>query len=125
MVMVAWALFDMKACCLLEDALAAQTIVAWNCMERPRIGGVCNLASARRNSISILEAFDRIKTLSGIPMVDANLKATTVLLSDLGKMRCHYPWWNITKSLDEIYAKIFEATLPQATLTPADAYGPV
>ena len=52
--------------------------------------------------VSILEAFARVASLSGLPMksvyVDANREGDHICyISDLSKMRAHYPLWNITR----------------------------
>jgi CDP-paratose 2-epimerase len=37
-------------------------------------------------------------------------------ISDLQKMRTHYPGWNITKNLDQIFAEIHAASIQKSTL---------
>lgn len=80
----------------------------------PRPGEVYNIGGGRANSCSILEAFARIGALSGKPMqweyVDKNREGDHICyISDLTKMRAHYPGWDITKSLDDIFAEIHAA----------------
>ncbi len=80
----------------------------------PRIGEVYNLGGGRSNSCSILEAFDRIAAVSGKPMryeyVDKNREGDHMCyISDLGKIKDHYPQWDITKSLDDIFTEIHDA----------------
>lgn len=82
--------------------------------ESPRCGEVYNIGGGRRNSISILEAFDRITALSGLKMlyeyVDTNREGDHICyISDLSKMRRNYPGWDITKSLDDIFIEIYQA----------------
>ncbi|MEO8276046.1 MAG: NAD-dependent epimerase/dehydratase family protein [Thermoanaerobaculia bacterium] len=82
--------------------------------ESPRSGEVYNLGGGRANSVSILEAFDRIAQLSGKPMeyeyVDRNREGDHICyISDLSKMRAHYPDWGITKSLDDLFEEIHAA----------------
>jgi CDP-paratose 2-epimerase len=77
---------------------------------------VYNLGGGRDNSCSILEAFERISALSGKPMkyeyVDRNREGDHICyISDLRKMRAHYPSWDITKSLNSIFEEIYEAWL--------------
>jgi CDP-paratose 2-epimerase len=81
--------------------------------ENPRCGEVYNLGGGRANSVSILEAFDRAAALSGRRMdyeyVESNRAGDHICyISDLRKLKAHYPGWNITKSLDEIFVEIFE-----------------
>lgn len=83
--------------------------------ENPRCGEVYNIGGGRDNSVSILEAFNRIANLSGKPMqweyVDQNRAGDHICyISDLRKMKAHYPGWNITKSLDDIFREIYDAT---------------
>ena len=80
----------------------------------PRIGEVYNLGGGRGNSCSILEAFDRIAAVSGKPMryeyVDKNREGDHICyISDLSKIKDHYPMWDITKSLDDIFTEIHDA----------------
>lgn len=80
-------------------------------IERPRRGEVYNIGGGRNNSISILEAFERISDLSGNEMkyeyVDQNREGDHICyISDLSKMRNHYPSWDISKSLDDIFQEI-------------------
>jgi CDP-paratose 2-epimerase len=83
--------------------------------QSPRCGEVYNLGGGRPNGCSILEAFDRIAALSGKKMqfeyVDKNREGDHICyLSDLTKMRTHYPSWNLIKSLDDIFSEIHAAT---------------
>jgi len=80
----------------------------------PRCGEVYNLGGGRGNSCSILEAFARVEALTGRPMrweyVERNREGDHICyISDLTKMREHYPGWDITRSLDQIFAEIVEA----------------
>jgi len=81
--------------------------------ESPRCGEVYNIGGGRENSISILEAFDRISALSGLKMryeyLDTNREGDHICyISDLSKMRRDYPGWDITKSLDDIFTEIYQ-----------------
>ena len=84
--------------------------------ENPRCGEVYNIGGGRQNSTSILEAFRTIEQLSGKPMLweysEKNREGDHICyISDLAKMKTHYPGWDISKSLDQIFAEILEATL--------------
>jgi CDP-paratose 2-epimerase len=84
--------------------------------ENPRCGEVYNIGGGRANSVSILEAFEKIATLSGKPMrwkyVDKNREGDHICyISDLAKMKLHYPTWDITKTLDHVFEDIYHATL--------------
>jgi CDP-paratose 2-epimerase len=83
-------------------------------IEAPRPGEVYNLGGGRGNSCSILEAFDTISAISGIPMrheyvEEARRGDHICYISDLTKMRAHYPGWDITKSLKDIFTEIHDA----------------
>ncbi len=77
----------------------------------PRIAEVYNLGGGRGNSCSILEAFALAEAVSGKPMkwqyVDKAREGDHICyISDLTKMRRHFPSWNITKSLDDIVREL-------------------
>ena len=87
--------------------------------EKPKCGEVYNIGGGRANSVSILEAFDRVTALSGRKMkfdyVDQNRAGDhSCYISDLSKMRRHYPSWDITKSLDVIFSEIVAAEKQKA-----------
>ena len=91
----------------------AQFIRAFH--EAPRCGEVYNIGGGRANSTSILEAFDRIAAISGKPMqyeyLDKNREGDHICyISDLSKMKAHYPKWDITKSLQTVFEEIYQAT---------------
>ncbi len=84
--------------------------------ESPRSGEVYNIGGGRANSVSILEAFEKITALSGKPMhweyLDKNREGDHICyISDLAKMKAHYPIWDITKTLDDVFEDIYRATL--------------
>ena len=84
--------------------------------EAPRFGEVYNIGGGRANSCSILEAFDRIAALTGKKMQfeysDRNRDGDHICyISDLGKMKQHFPGWDITQSLDDIFAQIHQSAL--------------
>lgn len=83
-------------------------------IERPRSGEVYNLGGGRANSCSILEAFQRVEDITGKAMqydyVDKNREGDHICyISDLAKMRAHYPSWDLTKSLDDIFEETVAA----------------
>ncbi len=82
----------------------------------PRSGEVYNLGGGRANSVSILEAFDLIASISGQPMsheyVDQNRAGDHICyISNLDKMKAHYPGWSITKDLPTTFVEIHAAWL--------------
>ncbi len=83
-------------------------------IEAPRAGEVYNLGGGRGNSISILEAFALIEQISGRKMqweyVDQNRQGDHICyISNLAKMKSHYPGWGITKDLRTIFVEIYES----------------
>ena len=84
--------------------------------ESPREGEVYNIGGGRTNSCSILEAFDLIASLSGKPMmfeyVDENRIGDHICyISDLSKLRSHYPGWDISRNLNDIFEEILAAEI--------------
>jgi CDP-paratose 2-epimerase len=80
----------------------------------PRCGEVYNLGGGKKNACSILEAFEKAQVLSGQKQkyvyVDENRIGDHICYySDLSKMKRHYPNWDITKSLDDIFKEIVAA----------------
>jgi len=77
----------------------------------PRSGEVYNLGGGRLNSISVLEAIERIEQMTGHKLdwhyVDKARRGDHVCyISNLGKFRGHYPNWEITRKLDAILEEI-------------------
>lgn len=75
--------------------------------KNPRPGEVYNLGGGRENSISMLEAIDKVEQLAGKSLnwkyVDENRIGDHICyISDLRKFKSHYPGWAITRSLDTI-----------------------
>lgn len=83
-------------------------------ISNPRPGEVYNIGGGRENSCSILEAFDLVKAITGIGMnyeyVNQNREGDHICyISDLFKMKSHYPGWGITKSLGDIFEETVTA----------------
>ena len=77
----------------------------------PRVAEVYNCGGGRTNSCSILEAFQRVEALTGKAMnwqyVEKAREGDHICyISDLSKMKQHYPKWKITKNLDDIFREI-------------------
>lgn len=80
----------------------------------PRIAEVYNIGGGRENSVSILEAFNIISSLSNIDMLyeysPQNRQGDHICyISDLSKIKSHYPNWSITKDLNVTFQEIFES----------------
>jgi CDP-paratose 2-epimerase len=83
-------------------------------IKAPRIAEVYNIGGGKNNTCSILEAFDLISSISGIPMNwaykdDNRIGDHICYYSDLSKMKSHYPSWDITKNLDDIFREIYQS----------------
>jgi CDP-paratose 2-epimerase len=80
----------------------------------PRAGEVYNLGGGRDNACSILEAFERVEALTGRAMTYEYLDQARegdhiCYISDLSKLRSHFPGWHLTKSLDDIFREVVAA----------------
>lgn len=85
-------------------------------LKSPRIAEVYNLGGGRENSISILEAFKLISSISGKEMKYTYLEENRIgdhicYISDLAKIKSHYPNWSITKNIEMTFQEIYESWL--------------
>ncbi|HXS54579.1 MAG TPA: NAD-dependent epimerase/dehydratase family protein [Hanamia sp.] len=92
-------------------------------LKSPRIAEVYNIGGGRENSVSILEAFSMIESISGNKMIyeylDKNREGDHICyISDLSKMKEHYPDWNITKNITTVFQEIYEAWINKAASVP-------
>ena len=77
----------------------------------PRPGEVYNLGGGRGNSISILEAIEMAGQYAGRKLrstyVDQNRAGDHICyISNLAKIKSHFPGWSITKTLPDIFDEI-------------------
>jgi CDP-paratose 2-epimerase len=84
----------------------------------PRPGEVYNMGGGRQNSISMLEAIDRIEHLTGRKLdwryVDEARKGDHICyISNLAKFKKDYPKWQITRSLDAILEEMVSSQRAQ------------
>ncbi len=82
-------------------------------LDAPRSGEVYNLGGGRDNSCSVLEAFALAEEVSGRKMLwdyaDANREGDHICyISDLTRVRQHYPRWGLTKSLPDIFREVHD-----------------
>jgi len=80
----------------------------------PRIAEVYNLGGGRDNSCSIWEAFKLAEKFSGKQQVYSYVDENRIgdhicYISDLSKIKSHYPSWDITVSLEETIRQIVQA----------------
>jgi CDP-paratose 2-epimerase len=90
----------------------------------PRPGEVYNLGGGRANSVSLLEAIGRIEELTGRKVnwtyQDEPRRGDHVCyISDLRKLRAHYPDWEVTRDLDSILREIVAAETERREGVPA------
>jgi len=100
-----------------DNIHAADVVQFVKCfIEKPRVAEVYNIGGGRDNSISILEAFQLIEQISGHKM-DYVYEETNRIgdhmcyISNLSKMKQHYPTWTITKNLQTTFEEIHQAWL--------------
>jgi CDP-paratose 2-epimerase len=80
----------------------------------PRVAEVYNLGGGKDNSISILEAFKLVESITGIGQVYTYLNENRAgdhicYYSDLRKMKAHFPGWGITKDLQKTFEEIVQS----------------
>lgn len=86
----------------------------WEFSQNPRVAEVYNLGGGKNNSCSLIEAFKIVENITGISMKsnysNKNREGDHICYySDLSKMKKHYPNWNITIPLDEIFHQIINS----------------
>ena len=86
--------------------------------QSPRCGEVYNLGGGRQNSCSVLEALDRFEQVTGrrvsYEYVDENRNGDHVCyISNVARFRSHYPRWEVSKSLDDIFKEIVDSWKPR------------
>ncbi len=80
----------------------------------PRSGEVYNIGGGRDNAASVLECIDLIENISGRKIhwtyVDKNRIGDHICyISDLRKLKNHFPGWSLTRSLEEIVTEMVQA----------------
>ena len=80
----------------------------------PRPGEVYNLGGGRANSVSMLEAIARIEALTARKInwtySETSRKGDHICyISNLAKLKSHYPGWSLTRSLDSILEEMVAA----------------
>lgn len=87
--------------------------------ENPRPGEVYNLGGGRENSVSVIEAIARFEVLTGRKIDTVYVEESRVgdhicYISDLTRLRTHFPGWDITVGLDEIFRQLVEGARAKA-----------
>jgi CDP-paratose 2-epimerase len=83
-------------------------------IKAPRPGEVYNLGGGRANSASLIECITMAEDMTGKKLdttyTDKNRIGDHICyISDLSKLKSHYPNWDITKSLPQICEEIVAA----------------
>ena len=83
-------------------------------LRNPRVGAVYNIGGGKANSVSILEAFALVESMSGRPMEwsysETNRAGDHICYySDLRRMRQEYPEWDISKDIRTTFEEIVES----------------
>jgi CDP-paratose 2-epimerase len=84
--------------------------------ERGIPGEVYNLGGGRENSISVLEAIRRIEEIAGKRLKWSYQEQNRIgdhicYISDLRKMKSHFPEWTVTRTLDCILEEMVKAEM--------------
>lgn len=82
-------------------------------IENPRFGEVYNIGGGRENSTSILEAFSRVESITGnetkhVYSEEHRIGDHICYISDLSKMKEHFPNWSVTKPIQLVFEEIVE-----------------
>ncbi len=82
--------------------------------QKPRPGEVYNIGGGRENAASVLECITMIREISGYDLKytmsnEARKGDHICYISDLSKLRRHYPEWDITLPLREILTRMIQA----------------
>lgn len=80
-------------------------------LDAPRVAEVYNLGGGRENTCSIMEAFEMVENITGkkqIQTYDSTAREGDHICyySDLRKMREHYPAWDLSRSLPDIFEEV-------------------
>lgn len=110
-----YTIFGYKGKQVRDQLHSRDAVTAFECfIDKPRAGEVYNLGGGRQNSISIVECIDLLKESFGLT-VDATLTENNRIgdhicyISNLKKIREHYPTWKITKNINQIIEDIIHA----------------
>jgi CDP-paratose 2-epimerase len=114
-----YTVFGYKGKQVRDQIHSADVIAAFDAFAAaPRPGEVYNLGGGRDNSASVLECFSMLEERLGRPVrwkydPTNRIGDHICYISDLSKLRSHFPGWKLTRSLDEIVDEILEAETSQ------------
>jgi CDP-paratose 2-epimerase len=107
-----YTIFGYKGKQVRDQIHSEDVIKAFECfINRPRAGEVYNLGGGRNNSASVLECIQLIKELSGFEIKytinpENRIGDHICYISNLSKLRSHYPEWDIRIPLKQIISEI-------------------
>jgi CDP-paratose 2-epimerase len=89
--------------------------------KNPRPGEVYNIGGGRANSASILECIEKIESLLGRRIAwtydsRARVGDHICYISDLAKLKSHFPSWQISRSLDSLIEDMCRLTPSTSTV---------
>lgn len=93
----------------------------WEFHQKPRRGEVYNVGGGRGNSVSVLEAIDKIKKISNKKWDSYSLSPQARAgdhmwyITDFSKFQNHFPSWQLTHSIDQIIEEIVKYEHDSAT----------
>ena len=84
----------------------------------PRPGEVYNMGGSRFSHCSMMEAVGLCEEITGRKMKTAYVETNRIgdhvwWVSDVSKFQAHYPGWQLTKTVRDILAEIYEYNLPR------------
>lgn len=87
--------------------------------KNPQPGNVYNIGGGRENSLSVLEAIAAIEEMSGRKISQSYCNEPRrgdhqCYISDLRKLKAHFPDWSVTRNLESILEELIEAEYAQA-----------
>lgn len=99
-----------------RDNIHSKDLVSafWHYYQNPGIGEVYNIGGSRYSNISILEAIDKIESISGhridYTVLDNNRSGDHIwYVSDVCKFKSHYPDWNYEYNMEMIIKEMLKA----------------
>jgi len=110
-----YTIFGYKGKQVRDQIHSADVILAFEAFANdPRPGEVYNLGGGRANSASVLECIYLVEELTNRPLKRTYAEQNRVgdhicYISDLRKLRDHFPGWSVTRSLPEICTEIIQA----------------
>jgi CDP-paratose 2-epimerase len=110
-----YTIFGYKGKQVRDQIHSHDVIMAFEAFARsPRPGEVYNLGGGRDNGASVLESIDLIQELTGYKVTWKYQEKNRIgdhicYLSDLRKLKSHFPGWSLTRSLPDIIREMVKA----------------